>query len=135
MSDVPERGRPETRTNVLPDFFFRRLGSGRSFNRSRQALRAFRNFRKIEELFAFRLFATVPDAAESGRFGRLRPMEGSFLGIATFHFVNCREVTVGLSIFGRKRSAVSKARMARSAVPASHATPRLKWASGNDGAS
>ena len=34
MSDVPERGRPETRTNVLPDFVWSAgFGSGRSLSR------------------------------------------------------------------------------------------------------
>ena len=55
MSEVPERGSPETRMKVLPDFSLLGFGIGTFAEQNLEPLFAFWDFREIEKLFALRV--------------------------------------------------------------------------------
>ena len=79
MSDVPERGKPETRTNVLPDFVWSgRLRIGAFFEQNRESLVPFWNLGETEELFAFRVRVGGTPATAAGQSKDFAPMEFCF---------------------------------------------------------
>ena len=100
MSEVPERGRPETSTKVLPDFSIGGFGSGRSW--SSVARRSARGGISGRSKSCSR-FGSAATARRPRRFVRRMTSlrwKAAFSSIAAFHVMDGREIAVGVHHVG-----------------------------------
>ena len=102
MSDVPERGKPETRMKVLSDFFWGGFESGRSFKRIFNRSSRF-GISGRSKILSLRLFATVLERGCERRILRVSARwYGSFFRIAAACPMQCREVAMSIVHFRAK---------------------------------
>ena len=133
MSEVPERGRPETRTNVLPDFSSAGFGSGRSLSKIASRSSRFGISGRSKSLFALRI-----RWRRSARRGAASVEGLRCDGIAAFSRIAAfaldewsRDNDAHLPFRAENAARFQKRALARSFSPErASATPRLKCASG-----